>query len=95
MCCSSQKVWIKISGIDISEEMMDVCLSKGICEELKILDLRNDDFSFENESFNHVIAIRIFHFIENLDLIFKKTWFKIEKKLEYPYHILLYKKLSI
>ena len=64
---------LKISGVDISEEMMKMCRTKGITEELRILDLRNDNFPFETESFDHVIANGVFHFIEDLDLIFKET----------------------
>jgi malonyl-CoA O-methyltransferase len=69
-----QKFGLKISGADISREMMAECEKKGIADDLRTLDLGQDDFPYEYGYFNHVIANGVFHFIEDLDRAFRESW---------------------
>ena len=64
---------LQISGADISDEMMDHCRKKGITQDLEILDLRYDKFPWDNESFDHVMANGIYHFVEDLNLSFQES----------------------
>jgi len=64
---------LKIYGTDISKEMLGLCKKKRFAEDLKIMDLVKDPFPFEDSYFDYVISCGVFHFIKDLNPIFKKT----------------------
>jgi predicted TPR repeat methyltransferase len=64
---------LKIYGVDISQEMLSLCKKKGLADDLKIMDIVNDPFPFEDNYFDYVISCGVFHFVEDLNHIFKKT----------------------
>ena len=73
---SSQRFYkegIEIYGLDNSEELLAVCKSKNISENLVLCDLLNDEIPFQNVSFNYIICSGVLHFFSDLRLIFKKV----------------------
>jgi predicted TPR repeat methyltransferase len=64
------KAGIRVSGIDGSREMLTICKTKGITEELIEQDLLVFPWPFHKQQFNHVICCGVFHFMGDLDQIF-------------------------
>lgn len=62
-----------IYGIDGAEEMIKICQNKGFAKELRQVDLTKNDVWFENRKFDIVISHGVFHFIGDLNNIFKQT----------------------
>jgi len=58
---------LSVSGIDDSDEMLEVCRSKNIARELKNHDIRQTPLPYPNGEFDHVVACGVFHFIDKLD----------------------------
>jgi predicted TPR repeat methyltransferase len=61
---------LHISGIDGSAEMLNICKTKGIAEELIEQDLLVFPWPYRDDMFNHVICCGVFHFIGDLDKMF-------------------------
>lgn len=55
-----------ITGVDGSEEMLEVCQRKGIAVELRCHDLLKTPLPYPAAAFNHVIACGVFHFFADL-----------------------------
>ena len=68
-----KQMGLMIYGVDNSKEMIEICKKKKLTEELKLIDLVKDNFSFECNYFDYTISCGVFHFIEDLGPIFKKT----------------------
>ena len=64
------KAGLKVYGIDLSEEMLGVCEGKKITEELKVCDVSQPGWPYPDETFDHVTACGVFHFIGDLDPAF-------------------------
>ena len=58
---------LSVSGIDDSDEMLEVCRSKSIAGELKNHDIRQTPLPYPNGEFDHVVACGVFHFIDRLE----------------------------
>jgi predicted TPR repeat methyltransferase len=61
---------LRIFGIDGSEEMLSLCKSKGIADELTRQDILDLPWPYRNSSIKHVISCGVFHFIGDLDPVF-------------------------
>lgn len=68
-----KQVGLQIHGLDGSSKMIDICKSKGIANELRVVDLTKYETWFENAKFDHVISHGVFHLIGNLESIFRQT----------------------
>ena len=64
---------LHITGMDLSESMLDVCRRKGFAERLVCHDLTEFPYPFAKGSFDHVISTGVFHFFPDLDLIFHEV----------------------
>lgn len=64
---------IEIYGLDNSSEMLEVCRSKNISENLVLCDLSNEEIPFINVSFDYIICSGVLHFFSNPALIFTKA----------------------
>jgi predicted TPR repeat methyltransferase len=53
--------------------MLKVCGKKSVVEELKIYDLSRPDWPYGRETFDHVTACGLFHFIGDLDVAFAEV----------------------
>jgi predicted TPR repeat methyltransferase len=60
---------LRIFGIDGSAEMLSICKSKEIVEELTQQDILELPWPYQNSSIEHVISCGVFHFIRELDPI--------------------------
>lgn len=67
------KAGLRVSGIDFSAAMLELCRAKGIAEDLRQHDVEELPWPFPTGTFNHVIACGLFHFIPNLEAIFEEA----------------------
>jgi len=67
------KVGLKIYGLDISEDMLNVCRTKSFAVELKLHNLLKNKIPYSNNYFNHVICSGVFHFMVDLENIFSEV----------------------
>ena len=63
---------LRITGIDVSEPMLDRCKAKGIASDLRVQDLRGA-LPFGDREFNHAIAVGVFHFIADLEPLLQES----------------------
>lgn len=66
------KAGLHVIGIDGSTEMLNICKTKGIAEELIEHDLLVFPWPLQNQRFKHVICCGVFHFMADLDKIFQE-----------------------
>jgi len=68
-----QKAGLAVTGIDISEEMLDICRKKGWAERLVCHDLTCAPYPFVDASFDHAVSTGVFQFFPDLDLVCRET----------------------
>jgi len=73
------KAGLRIYGLDLSEDMLNVCRKKSFAEELKLYNILENKIPYENNTFDHVISCGVFHFIEDLSNLFSETKRVIKK----------------
>lgn len=73
--CSQRfyKEGVEIYGLDNSEELLSICKSKNISDNLVLSDLITDEIPFPNFSFDYIICCGVLLFFSDLTLIFKKV----------------------
>lgn len=64
---------LQVYGIDGSGEMLRICRDKGLTVELTERDLLAFPWPYQNGVFDHVISCGVFHFIRDLNRIFKEV----------------------
>jgi predicted TPR repeat methyltransferase len=64
---------LRVVGIDVSEEMLDVCRKKGFVTHLVRHDLTVVPYPFGEGSFDHAISTGVFHFFPDLDDVFREV----------------------
>jgi len=67
------KAGLKVYGVDGSEKMLEICRGKGFAAELRLCDLAEEKWPYEDGQFENAIACGIFHFYKELDVFFKET----------------------
>ena len=67
------KIGLKIYGVDISDEMLNICRTKSFTEELKVHNLLEKRLPYNNDYFNHVICSGVFHFLGDLENLFSEV----------------------
>ncbi len=65
-----QRAGVQVFGIDGSAEMLALCRSKGIAQELVEQDLLQLPWPYADDQFQHVISCGVFHFMGDLEGIF-------------------------
>lgn len=63
-----------VTGIDISEKMLEVARQKSDCSKITYLHMPVEDFSFPAEEFDIVISSLAFHYIEDFEGICTRIW---------------------
>jgi predicted TPR repeat methyltransferase len=63
---------LKVTGIDLSEPMLEKCRAKGIAIELRVGDLR-EPLPFGDCRFHHAIAVGVFHFIKEVEPLIQEA----------------------
>lgn len=69
-----QKAGLDIYGLDNSEEMLEICRKKNIAHELKLFDLNKNILPYDDQLFDHVIAVGLFHFFKELEKFFTESY---------------------
>jgi ubiquinone/menaquinone biosynthesis C-methylase UbiE len=67
------KAGMDIYGFDNSPELLNVCKKKNIAVDLKLFDLNEGSFPYNENQFDHVISVGVFHFFQDLDGFFRET----------------------
>jgi predicted TPR repeat methyltransferase len=67
------KAGLSVNGIDISPEMLDVCIKKHIAEDLKVHDLTVEPYPYATASLHHAVCIGVLNHFENLGPVFRQT----------------------
>ncbi len=85
-----KKAGLEIFGLDGSESMLEICSTKGITKELKQVDISKGGIPF-NLKFHHIISFAVFHFLENLEILFREISNSVLEKGTFSFSIELYK----
>lgn len=64
---------LRVSGMDFSPAMLDLCRIKGIAEDLRLHDLGDTPWPYPAEAFDHVVCCGVFHFIADPAAVFAET----------------------
>ena len=67
------KIGLKVYGLDISQDKLNICRGKAFTEELKLHDLSDNKLPYNDKSFNHIICCGVFHFLSELGNIFSEV----------------------
>jgi predicted TPR repeat methyltransferase len=67
------KADLQVYGLDTSREMLKACELKGIAAELRQFDIRMRPWPYPDGFFDHAIACGVFHFIDDLEPIFREA----------------------
>jgi len=62
-----QKAGLEVSGIDDSDEMLEVCRAKNFARELRQHDIRHTPLPYGDGGFDLVVACGVFHLIDRLE----------------------------
>lgn len=64
---------VEIYGLDNSDELIEVCKSKGIFKEVLLIDILKDRLPYPDLTFDYVVCSGVFHFFSYLEDIFEKV----------------------
>ena len=64
------KIGLRVYGLDISEDMLNVCRNKAFTEELKLYKLSSGNIPYDDNYFNHIICCGVLHFVSDLKKVF-------------------------
>jgi predicted TPR repeat methyltransferase len=64
---------LHVTGMDISEEMLEACRQKGFCDRLVRHDLTVAPYPFGDASFDHAVSTGVFQFFEELRPVFEEV----------------------
>lgn len=67
------KAGLSIYGLDNSKKMLDICRKKDISQDLKLFDMKESHLPYDDQLFDQVISVGVFHFFQDLDRFFKET----------------------
>jgi predicted TPR repeat methyltransferase len=79
------KAGLKIVGSDGSNEMLKICKTKHIAEELFQIDITKSSLPFEDESFDFVISHAVFHLTGLSDGLFSEIRRVIKKNGKFAF----------
>lgn len=68
-----RKAGLRISGLDGSVEVLEVCFQKGITADLKLHDLRSLPLPYTDCEFDHVICVAVLNSFPDLGGIFAEA----------------------
>ncbi len=67
-----RKAGLKVFGMDVSQDMLDACLSKGYTD-LVLHDLRIMPYPYESETMDIAICVGVMIFFSDLSSVFEET----------------------
>nr|WP_319997690.1 class I SAM-dependent methyltransferase [uncultured Draconibacterium sp.] len=86
---------VEIYGLDNSDELIEVCKSKGIFKEVLLIDILKDRLPYPDLTFDYVVCSGVFHFFSYLEDIFEKVCNVLKKVAISPLQLLITKKIMI
>lgn len=75
-----KKAGLDIYGLDNSEIMLNICRKKNITRNLKLFDLKKGTLPYDDHLFDHVIAVGLLHFFEDLEMFFRESHRILKKR---------------
>lgn len=66
------KAGLRVSGMDFSSEMLEVCRKKSFTSDLAEHDVSVSPYPFADESVNHAVCTGLMHLFGELDVIFSE-----------------------
>lgn len=66
------KAGLSVTGMDISDEMLDACLKKEWAARLVKHDLTVAPYPFDDGSFDHAVSTGVFQFFPELEVVFRE-----------------------
>jgi len=67
-----RKAGLKVFGMDVSQDMLDACLSKGFVD-LELHDLRMTPYPYDSETMDIAICVGVMIFFSDLSSVFEET----------------------
>ena len=67
-----RKAGLKVFGMDVSQDMLDACLSKGFVD-LELHDLRMTPYPYDSETMDIAICVGVMIFFSDLASVFEET----------------------
>jgi predicted TPR repeat methyltransferase len=67
------KAGLRVSGVDFSAAMLDLCRAKEIAADLRQHDLQNVPWPYSPAAFDHAVCCGVLHFIPDLEVVFAET----------------------
>ena len=67
-----QKAGLEVYGMDISQEMLEVCRNKGFTY-LQLHDLNKPPYPYNSESMDYAVCAGVLHFFSDLSPVFEET----------------------
>ncbi len=64
---------LRVSGLDFSTEMLEICRAKAIAQDLKEHDLAVAPYPLADGSVDHAVCTGVTHLFEDLGVIFAET----------------------
>jgi len=64
------KAGLEVSGLDLSQDILNLVRLKGITVNLKQFDIRNKPWPYPDGYFDHMVACGVLHFLPDLAPIF-------------------------
>jgi predicted TPR repeat methyltransferase len=64
---------LHVYGMDFSSEMLNICKTKKIAEDLKEHDLREKPYPYADASMDHIICGGVLHVFKDLSIIFEEV----------------------
>jgi predicted TPR repeat methyltransferase len=64
---------LRVSGVDFSAAMLDLCRAKGIAADLRQYDLQDVPWPYPSAAFDHAVCCGVLHFVPDLGAVFAET----------------------
>ena len=64
------KAGLDVSGIDVSQKMLEICREKGFASDLRQFDISNRPWPYPDAAFDHAICCGVIHFFDDLEGVF-------------------------
>lgn len=61
---------LRVYGMDMSPEMLEICRAKNFTEDLKVHDLTSVPYPYSDASLDHAVCIGVLNHFENLQPVF-------------------------
>ena len=67
------KAGLRVHGMDVSPQMLEVCAKKNFAEDLKVHDMTVEPYPYPTASFDHAVCIGVLNHFDDLAPVFRET----------------------